>query len=88
MRTAARCKLFIRATSLGGAHSLIEHRASSEGRARARRKICCGSRSVSNTRTISSPTGAGTSMKYLALALMLLSLPAAVRLRSRKLKLS
>ena len=31
MRTAARCKLFIRATSLGGAHSLIEHRASSEG---------------------------------------------------------
>jgi cystathionine gamma-synthase len=28
---AARCKLFIRATSLGGAHSLIEHRASVEG---------------------------------------------------------
>jgi len=28
---AARCKLFIRATSLGGAHSLIEHRASIEG---------------------------------------------------------
>jgi cystathionine gamma-synthase len=27
----ARCKLFIRATSLGGAHSLIEHRASIEG---------------------------------------------------------
>ncbi len=28
---AARCHLFIRATSLGGAHSLIEHRASVEG---------------------------------------------------------
>ena len=31
MQTAARCELFIRATSLGGAHSLIEHRASVEG---------------------------------------------------------
>ena len=31
MDVAARCKLFIRATSLGGAHSLIEHRASIEG---------------------------------------------------------
>jgi len=31
MRVAARCGLFIRATSLGGAHSLIEHRASVEG---------------------------------------------------------
>ena len=31
MKVAARCKLFIRATSLGGAHSLIEHRASVEG---------------------------------------------------------
>jgi len=31
MRVAARCQLFIRATSLGGAHSLIEHRASVEG---------------------------------------------------------
>ncbi len=31
MQTVARCELFIRATSLGGAHSLIEHRASSEG---------------------------------------------------------
>ena len=28
---AAKCKLFIRATSLGGAHSLIEHRARVEG---------------------------------------------------------
>jgi len=28
---AARCRLFIRATSLGGPHSLIEHRASVEG---------------------------------------------------------
>jgi cystathionine gamma-synthase len=28
---AAKCKLFIRATSLGGTHSLIEHRASVEG---------------------------------------------------------
>jgi cystathionine gamma-synthase len=28
---AARCELFTRATSLGGAHSLIEHRASVEG---------------------------------------------------------
>lgn len=28
---AAQCKLFIRATSLGGAHSLVEHRASIEG---------------------------------------------------------
>lgn len=33
MEVAARCQLFIRATSLGGAHSLIEHRASVEGRA-------------------------------------------------------
>ena len=32
MRVAARVRLFIRATSLGGAHSLIEHRASIEGR--------------------------------------------------------
>jgi cystathionine gamma-synthase len=31
MGVAAKCKLFIRATSLGGAHSLIEHRASVEG---------------------------------------------------------
>lgn len=31
MGVVARCKLFIRATSLGGAHSLIEHRASVEG---------------------------------------------------------
>jgi cystathionine gamma-synthase len=31
MAVAARCRLFIRATSLGGAHSLIEHRASIEG---------------------------------------------------------
>jgi cystathionine gamma-synthase len=31
MRAAARCELFIRATSLGGTHSLIEHRASIEG---------------------------------------------------------
>jgi cystathionine gamma-synthase len=31
MAVAARCNLFIRATSLGGAHSLIEHRASVEG---------------------------------------------------------
>jgi cystathionine gamma-synthase len=31
MRAAARCRLFIRATSLGGTHSLIEHRASVEG---------------------------------------------------------
>ena len=31
MDVAARCELFIRATSLGGAHSLIEHRASVEG---------------------------------------------------------
>jgi len=31
MEVAARCRLFIRATSLGGAHSLIEHRASVEG---------------------------------------------------------
>ena len=31
LAVAARCKLFIRATSLGGAHSLIEHRASIEG---------------------------------------------------------
>ena len=31
MRVAARCELFIRATSLGGTHSLIEHRASVEG---------------------------------------------------------
>ncbi len=31
MEVVARCQLFIRATSLGGPHSLIEHRASSEG---------------------------------------------------------
>jgi cystathionine gamma-synthase len=31
MGVVARCRLFIRATSLGGAHSLIEHRASVEG---------------------------------------------------------
>src|SRR5580700_2523957 len=31
MGAVARCKLFIRATSLGGAHSLVEHRASVEG---------------------------------------------------------
>src|SRR5438270_2113320 len=31
MAVAARCQLFLRATSLGGAHSLIEHRASIEG---------------------------------------------------------
>jgi cystathionine gamma-synthase len=31
MGVAARCQLFLRATSLGGAHSLIEHRASVEG---------------------------------------------------------
>ena len=31
MQVASRCGLFIRATSLGGAHSLIEHRASVEG---------------------------------------------------------
>jgi cystathionine gamma-synthase len=31
MAVAARCEIFIRATSLGGAHSLIEHRASVEG---------------------------------------------------------
>jgi cystathionine gamma-synthase len=31
LAAAARCTLFIRATSLGGAHSLIEHRASIEG---------------------------------------------------------
>lgn len=31
MSVAARCELFIRATSLGGTHSLIEHRASIEG---------------------------------------------------------
>jgi cystathionine gamma-synthase len=32
MKAAARLKLVIRATSLGGTHSLIEHRASVEGR--------------------------------------------------------
>jgi len=31
MAVAAKCQIFIRATSLGGAHSLIEHRASVEG---------------------------------------------------------
>ena len=31
MRVAARCRLIIRATSLGGPHTLIEHRASIEG---------------------------------------------------------
>jgi cystathionine gamma-synthase len=31
MQTAARLKLFVRATSLGGTQSLIEHRASIEG---------------------------------------------------------
>ena len=32
MKVAARVQLFTRATSLGGPHSLIEHRASIEGR--------------------------------------------------------
>jgi cystathionine gamma-synthase len=32
MRVAARTRLFTRATSLGGVESLIEHRASIEGR--------------------------------------------------------
>jgi cystathionine gamma-synthase len=32
MAAVARLRLFIRATSLGGSHSLIEHRASIEGR--------------------------------------------------------
>jgi cystathionine gamma-synthase len=31
MGMVARCRLFTRATSLGGPHSLIEHRASVEG---------------------------------------------------------
>jgi len=31
MAVAAACRLFTRATSLGGPHSLIEHRASIEG---------------------------------------------------------
>jgi cystathionine gamma-synthase len=31
MNVAARVRLFTRATSLGGSHSLIEHRASVEG---------------------------------------------------------
>jgi cystathionine gamma-synthase len=31
MAAAAGCRLFIRATSLGGTHSLIEHRSSVEG---------------------------------------------------------
>lgn len=31
MQVAARCRLFLRATSLGGPHSFIEHRASVEG---------------------------------------------------------
>ena len=31
MRVAARCRLFTRATSLGGPESLVEHRASIEG---------------------------------------------------------
>jgi cystathionine gamma-synthase len=31
LRVAARCRLFTRATSLGGVHSFIEHRASIEG---------------------------------------------------------
>jgi cystathionine gamma-synthase len=33
MRVVSRCRLFVRATSLGGTESLIEHRASSEGAA-------------------------------------------------------
>jgi cystathionine gamma-synthase len=31
VNAVAGCRLFIRATSLGGAHSLVEHRASVEG---------------------------------------------------------
>jgi cystathionine gamma-synthase len=34
---AARLKLFLNATSLGGPESLVEHRASSDGRERRRR---------------------------------------------------
>lgn len=33
VRVASRVKLFVNATSLGGVESLIEHRASSEGKA-------------------------------------------------------
>ena len=31
IRVAAKTEIFVRATSLGGTHSLIEHRASTEG---------------------------------------------------------
>ena len=51
LAVAAQCKLFIRATSLGGAHSLIEHRASIEGPTHARRKTCCASPSAWSTPT-------------------------------------
>ena len=42
---AARVELWKRATSLGGVESLIEHRASIEGRTRPARPTCCASRS-------------------------------------------
>ena len=57
LRAVGRVRLFTRATSLGGVESLIEHRATSEGRdSRRRRRSCCGCRSVSSTRTTWSRT--------------------------------
>ena len=43
MKVAARVQLFTRATSLGGPHSFIEHRASIEGRDSKTPKICYAS---------------------------------------------
>jgi hypothetical protein len=51
---AARVRLFIRATSLGGPHSLIEHRASIEAPTPKLRKTCCVPQLVLNTPMISS----------------------------------
>ena len=52
--TAAKVRLFKRATSLGGVESLIEHRAS-KAPARPARPTCCACPAASRTRTTCSP---------------------------------
>ena len=51
MPVAAPRALFIRATSLGGVESLIEHRASIEGPDTPTPQTCCASRSAWSTPT-------------------------------------
>ena len=49
MSVTAKTKIFIRATSLGGVESLIEHRASIEGPGTTSPKVCCACPSASKT---------------------------------------